>query len=184
MKPIKPILLSIILTLGVFFVVMYSSCSKDECGAITCLNKGKCQQGICMCPMKNGEPSGATGANCETVYRVLYSGKYKGKYPYNTDTLTDSNHILTFFPTDDTDDLNSMEVIWQDTSLSQVARLPVKLYNHSSAGSSFIVQETIIDTIVYTGNGTINANMATMRLIEHYPGGATQALNFNNYLRQ
>ena len=63
MNKIKSILSAVVLTLGVFGIVSYSSCSKKEnnpCDAVTCQNGGTCNDGKCQCP------AGYEGASCET----------------------------------------------------------------------------------------------------------------------
>ncbi len=57
---LRSVLLSSALTIGLFGVVTYSSCVKDECENVSCLNGGSCKDGVCKCP------SGYTGSNCGT----------------------------------------------------------------------------------------------------------------------
>jgi hypothetical protein len=57
---LRSILLSALLTIGVFGAVTYSSCVLDKCSSVTCQNGGSCKDGNCICP------SGYTGSNCET----------------------------------------------------------------------------------------------------------------------
>ena len=62
MKQIANILFAGVLTLGVFTIVLYASCSKkeeDKCTGVACLNGGACAAGICVCP------SGYSGPRCE-----------------------------------------------------------------------------------------------------------------------
>lgn len=69
MKKVKTILLSGVLTLGVFSMVAYTSCSKkDKCDSITCKNGGTCSDGVCKCPV------GFEGVNCE----ISSAGKFAG----------------------------------------------------------------------------------------------------------
>src|SRR6185437_11259305 len=99
MKSIKHIALVTIVMLSIFGAVLYTSCSKDTCKGVTCLNGGTCSGSVCACP------TGIGGVNCETVYRTLYSnGPYGGNATYSSnipnDTAyiahTDTNNTLSF----------------------------------------------------------------------------------------
>lgn len=63
MKSTKLIAFSILLTVGAFFTVLYTSCSKstDACSGVTCQHGGVCSGGTCTCP------TGYIGANCQTL---------------------------------------------------------------------------------------------------------------------
>ena len=60
MKSVRLIALSAILTFGTFGAIMYTSCTKDACKGVTCLNGGTCSGGTCTCP------TGYIGASCQT----------------------------------------------------------------------------------------------------------------------
>jgi len=60
MKSIKTIALSAFVTLGAFFTVLYTSCTKDECKDVVCQHGGTCSNGSCVCP------TGYIGTNCQT----------------------------------------------------------------------------------------------------------------------
>lgn len=64
MKSIKLIALSAFLTIGAFCTVLYTSCSKDECKDVVCLNGGTCSGGTCV-----SCNAGYEGDRCETVSR-------------------------------------------------------------------------------------------------------------------
>src|ERR1043165_540251 len=53
-------LLAGIITILVFAAVAYTSCKKDICHNVACLNGGYCKGGNCICP------SGYTGSLCQT----------------------------------------------------------------------------------------------------------------------
>lgn len=72
MKSIRRIALSVLLTVGAFTAVMYTSCSKDECKDVTCQNGGTCSGGTCTCP------TGYEGTNCQTLTRDKFVGSYTG----------------------------------------------------------------------------------------------------------
>jgi hypothetical protein len=64
MKSFRLVALSALLTVGTFGTVVYTSCTKDACKGVTCLNGGTCSGGTCTCP------TGYEGANCETTSRT------------------------------------------------------------------------------------------------------------------
>ncbi|MBS1772256.1 MAG: calcium-binding EGF-like domain-containing protein [Bacteroidetes bacterium] len=55
----KYIFITSLITLTLFFIVGYTSCSVDKCAGVTCQNGGTCSGGSCKCL------SGYTGTNCE-----------------------------------------------------------------------------------------------------------------------
>ncbi|MFI5196138.1 MAG: calcium-binding EGF-like domain-containing protein [Chitinophagales bacterium] len=60
-KRIGPIFIAALLTLAALIAVMYTSCKKDTCSGVICLNGGTCSGGRCKCP------AGYTSKNCETI---------------------------------------------------------------------------------------------------------------------
>jgi hypothetical protein len=64
MSSTKGIYIAIVLLAGIFCLTLYTSCKKkDPCAGVTCLNKGACNGGKCICP------TGFEGAYCEiTTY--------------------------------------------------------------------------------------------------------------------
>jgi len=180
MKSIKHIALSIVLTLSVFGAVLYTSCSKSACKAVTCLNNGTCSGGTCVCP------SGIGGNNCETVYRKIYSGNYKGFATY-TDTnhvviRTDTNNSLTFLSYNDSN-YTKMQMQWsRPGSVGAITR--ITLSNNTASGSSFSVEEFLIDSFIYTGSGSINANTVSINLIATPPHSPSIIVTLNNFSRQ
>lgn len=92
MKKVKTILLSGVLTLGVFSMVAYTSCSKkDKCESITCKNGGTCNDGVCKCPV------GFEGVNCETASNKKFIGQFNAKDNCPVSGST-SNYVLTINP--------------------------------------------------------------------------------------
>ncbi len=176
MKSIKYITLGALTVLGIFCAILYSSCSKDECGAVTCLNKGECKGGVCKCT------KGIFGANCEIIYRDRYKGTYKGLPP--NEPYSDTTNLLIFNPTADTTNYNTMDVIWVDTHGTAKLILPIELQEHFSGGSTFAVIPLTIGSVTFTGNGTVNGNMASMQIMQKDTSGATGFWTFNNYLKQ
>jgi hypothetical protein len=184
MKSIKLIALGVMLTLGIFCAAFYSSCSKDTCGAVTCLNRGVCGGGICTCPTGGG----IGGANCDIVYRDIYAHKYQGNPPGNS-PHTDSNNTLVFVAdVNDTVNYNTMHLTWNDTN-TKVVELPITLANNTAVGSTFSVTPTTITSpsgqlLVYTGNGSVNGTTASLLLNEQDTSGAVKILHFDNFYRQ
>lgn len=71
MKNVRTILLTGVLTMGVFSTVIYSSCSKkSKCDGIQCKNGGTCNDGVCKCPL------GYEGANCEIASATKFIGSF------------------------------------------------------------------------------------------------------------
>lgn len=176
MKAYKFLLLAFVVVLGVVSASVYSSCSKDQCGAVFCQNHGTCNGGICKCPAE-----GIDGANCEIIYRKLYDGYYKGNSPYAA--IADSTNLLRFTASTDTTNFNLMTVDWIDTGNLTVVSLPLKLSNNTSAGSQFTIDTVTIAGIRYGGEGNISKTSASLRL-QKLTSGVLTTLNFNNYFRQ
>ncbi len=57
------------LTLGVFSLVLYTSC-KNKCGSTTCQNNGTCSSNVCVCPI------GYSGNSCQTGWSTACIGTY------------------------------------------------------------------------------------------------------------
>lgn len=92
MKKAKTILLSGILTMGVFSMVAYTSCSKsDKCDSIVCKNGGTCSDGVCKCPL------GFEGANCETDSKSKFIGSFSAtdNCPVPDSSRTSLNYSMT-----------------------------------------------------------------------------------------
>ena len=182
MKSLKHIAVSALLAISVLCVVWYSSCSKDACKGVTCMNYGMCSGGSCICD------SGTGGNNCEVIYRNLYSNTYSGVavFSFNTaDTIdrahADTSNTLVFSHTADTL-FNNMQVIWQDSS-SQVT-LPIVLSNNTAAGSDFKVNGPVtIGNYTYTGSGSVSITAASLTLLQ-YPlgGGPAVTITLNNFV--
>jgi len=77
---IRNILLTALLSIALFSVISYtSSCKKDACENVICLNLGACDGGGCVCPI------GYEGARCEKLSRDKFVKTYNG---YDTCTYT------------------------------------------------------------------------------------------------
>lgn len=66
MNRIKNIAFSVLLTLGAFTAITYTSCNKDECKDVVCNNGGTCVDGTCQCS------TGYEGTNCQTESRTKF----------------------------------------------------------------------------------------------------------------
>jgi EGF-like domain len=89
MKKTQTIFVTAFLMLFIFAVTIYTSCKKDACKGVTCLNGGTCKDGKCTCP------SGYSGVYCGTSVNAQYSGTWSG-----TDCSGDTyNAVITSSPT-------------------------------------------------------------------------------------
>lgn len=176
MKAIKNITLAAVSLAGVLGAVLYSSCAKNQCGAVFCVNKGTCKNGMCTCLPGTG------GVNCETMYRKVYAGAYQGLPPDNP--KSDTINKLQFNYVDADSPYNSMELLWIDTANLTVVDLEINFVKHLTSGSTFTVVPTTFGGITYTGNGSVNEHEASLQLKRRYTGGADDMVYFTNYLRQ
>ncbi len=72
MKPIRNILLTSLIATLALFSVIYTSCNKNKCHNVTCLNQGTCDGGYCVCPR------GFEGNRCQTLSREKFIATYNG----------------------------------------------------------------------------------------------------------
>ncbi len=72
MKALRNILVTALLTLGLYSTITYIACNKDRCHNVACLNGGVCDDGSCTCP------SGIEGNRCQTASRDKFIGTYNG----------------------------------------------------------------------------------------------------------
>jgi hypothetical protein len=72
MSAMRTILIAAFCTLGVFFSVFYTSCSRDRCVNVACLNGGVCDGGNCTCA------PGFEGNRCQIASRDRLIGNYNG----------------------------------------------------------------------------------------------------------
>jgi hypothetical protein len=72
MKFGKQILLTLTLFTAIIGTVILSSCERNACDGVTCLNGGSCGYGACRCP------TGYEDAQCGTKMRDRYLGTYSG----------------------------------------------------------------------------------------------------------
>ena len=157
MKMMKHIALGAMVTLSAFCTVLYSSCAKEGCSGVTCLNKAQCGGGICSCI------TGTGGTNCEIVYRKLYANTYTGDPSGNGPLHSDSVNTLIFQETGDTTDFSTMTVSWYDTGVLVKDNIALKLSNNSASGSSFTI-DYVDGRVQYKGGGSISSTVVTMEL--------------------
>jgi hypothetical protein len=178
MKSIKQIALGAVITLGVFCVVMYGSCSKDACKGVTCLNGATCSGGVCGCL------AGTGGNNCETMYRSLYAnGRYKGVAMYSI-VHADTNNFLIFTAEMDSN-YSQMKMMWTDTGTT-VITVPITLTNNSVTGSDFNITPTPAGSYIYSGSGNVNGTQAsvTLKLTQSNGQGQPVIVTLANFNRQ
>ena len=186
MKLIKQIVLSTLVALGIFCAVFYTSCSKDACKGVTCLNNGTCRGGSCTCV-----DSGTGGANCEIIYRQLYAGQGGAPQTYLGNAVisytrfdsasldsgyinhTDAGNTLVFsYSSSDTID-NKMTLAWKDGA-NQIFSTPIFLQNNTATGSTFTIPSTSVTlptsisrksgTFKLTGNGSVSTTNASLNI--------------------
>lgn len=180
MGSFKLIVLGVFAALGVFCAIFYSSCAKDGCKGVTCLNYGTCSGGVCSCIQ------GIGGNNCETVYRRLYANTYAGNAIDDSGTVY-LNSTLVFSEGTDTTNFNNMELRWVNPVAGRTIQFKgIKLSNNLSTGSNFVIDTTkpASDTNTYAGNGSVNGNVATLQLIVYHPNASPTLVNFNNFNKQ
>lgn len=179
-KSLKHIAVSAIITLSIFAGIAYSSCSKDACKGVTCLNGGTCSGGSCMC----AKP-GIGGPNCETIYSKLYVGTFTGNASYSADSNfknhIDPNNQLILTQTDTTN-YNNMQLVWTRPGLPTVS-LAIVLTNNSASGSDFTVSGAL-DSASFGGGGAINYNSASANLVETFPHSEPIVITLTNFTRQ
>ncbi len=178
MKKIRLVALSALVTVGAFSGVLYTSCTKDACKGVTCLNSGTCDGGTCTCP------SGIGGNTCETVYRSLYNNNYVGNGTDN-DGYTYTNWKLAYSAGTDTSDYTKMSLFIYDNTntLAIPKQLPVVLTNFGTS-STYNITSTVNDTNTYSGTGTISATAASISLTEAHPHSTALILTFTNAIKQ
>jgi len=187
MKLFKHIALTLFLVTGIFCAVLYTSCQKDVCKGVTCLNNTNCSGGSCICP------PGIGGSNCQTIYRNLYAFSYKGVV--TASSVNDTNHVivdsncvnntLVFVAGNDTMNYNNMQLTWNDSTGKQVLNMQITLSNNSPNGSDFTVDSATSDTFTYSGTGNVNTVSASMSLTRSHPNGPSQVVFlFNNFNQQ
>ena|GEM_PF-737291 len=186
MKSIKQIAASVLLTLSVFVAVLYVSCSKDACKGVTCINGGTCNGGSCNC-----KDDGIGGANCELIYREIYSGTYKGMVnasgkldSLHTIDSNANNNTLVFRAGTDTAHYDNMNLSWNDSTGRLILDMPIVLKNNSSTGSDFTVPSVNSDTFTYIGYGNVSRVGATLNLTRtHAHGSSVMVFSFTNFSR-
>ncbi len=72
MKALRHILVTTLLTLGLFTAITYIACNKDRCHNVVCLNGGACDDGSCTCP------TGFEGSRCQTAIRDRFIANFNG----------------------------------------------------------------------------------------------------------
>jgi hypothetical protein len=178
MKSIKLLALSSLLTVGIFSVVLYTSCSKDACKGVTCQNGGTCSGGNCVCP------TGTTGNNCETIYRLSFDHTYVGTGSDNTGG-TYTNFRMVFSTPSSSTDFVTMNLTIQDATggSAGVPVLTITLSSFSTSGANYTITSTTNAGLTYTGTGTISATSASMTLQEA-GSGTTTTYTFSNFAKQ
>lgn len=168
-------LVSALLVISIIGAGIYASCTKDACKGVTCINKGICSGGACVCD------SGIGGVNCEIIYRKSYANVYKGSGTSDSGAIYIDN-TMTFTESSDSD-YTQMQVAWNNFG-PHIITMPVTLNNFSSSGATLTVTSTKIDTFTYTGTGTVSSTSASLNLTESHPNSAPVAIMLHSFSRQ
>ncbi len=177
MRSVKYLSLGVLLAVAMFGAATYvSSCSKDACKGVTCLNYGTCNGGSCTC-----RDTGTGGTNCEIIYRLLYKNTYVGNAVVtysHFDSLaldsgyinhTDNNDSIVFSIGTDTT-YNKMGLTWSDggSTLLSIPSPGITLQNITANGSTFIIAPTPGgpgDSFTVSGNGSVSSTSASLNLV-------------------
>jgi len=176
---------------------MYSSsCTKDACKGVTCLHKGMCGGGSCICI-----DSGIGGQNCEIIYRELYKNTYLGNTVISYGSLdspvvdtgyvnyTAGNNTLKFSVVNDTA-FSQMQLVWNDAGGSQILQTDITLANNGPTGSTFKVLATqgsgLWNSYSFQGSGSVNGTNATLNLTATTSDTTKPAMTFtlSNFSKQ
>lgn len=177
MRSIKFLLAGVFLVLGVVFSGLYTSCTKDVCKGVTCINRGTCSAGNCNCK------KGVGGLSCEVIYRDLYAGKmYKGTGTSDSG-FTYIDNTFTFTAGVDSD-YTKMSIAWNNFG-PQVINFAITLSDSSTtSGSTFIIDKTDVDSFTYNGSGSVNSTTASLTLTRTHPIAPPVHITLHNFVRQ
>ncbi len=175
MKSNKYILLSAFVAVLILGSGLYSSCSKDVCKAVSCINGGSCGGGSCLCQ------KGVGGLNCEIIYRDLYKNVYKGTGTNDTGKAYIDN-TLTFTAGFDTS-YTQMQLIWNNHGAS-VVDMSITLNSNTASGSTFTISPRTVNSKVYTGFGNVNGVNASVTINEMQPDSSVRVIMLNNFTKQ
>jgi len=171
MKSIRNIAFSALLAVGAFTTVTYTACNPDECKDVVCQNGGTCVTGNCNCT------TGFSGTNCETQIRTTYYNTYK-RNGTDSDGDTYTNWGLKFYKVGD--DAKKMGLDVMDNNNVNAVALTVTLQSNTT----FTIDSKVDGTTTFTGNGTVDANKATLSLTVNDTVDGTYIVTFSNSLKQ
>lgn len=137
--------------LNIFFAsaLLLTSCAKDPCRDVVCLNDGTCLDGTCLCQ------DWYEGANCGTEERAKYYGNYTGTFNVTYDGQTVVSDVLSMNISDGAS-INRLQLSGFNTEAKLI----------TSGLSNFdMIPFTIVsggETQLYTGYGSFNGNQMNM----------------------
>lgn len=120
MKFWKPVLFATILFSAVATLITYTSCEKNACNNVDCLNGGSCAMGTCHCP------TGFEGYRCQSKTTDRYIGMYAGY-------TTCGNNLA---PVYDTVIISTDGLAYNQVSVKMASIKPKILYGYISNNAS------------------------------------------------
>ncbi len=157
----KLLLLVVILMIMFLGSIVYSSCTKDPCSGVTCLNGGACGGGTCDCPV------GYSGTQCQTPFNETVAGRYTG-----TDCDGSASYTITAG--------NAPSGIQMELAVTG-GSCATTLYLHGTADATSDVL-VFPSTVYYDGcgnsivigiSGAVNNNSITLNFNVGYQGTVT-----------
>ncbi|MBS1616404.1 MAG: calcium-binding EGF-like domain-containing protein [Bacteroidetes bacterium] len=152
MKRMKTVAFTLLLALGAFSAITYSSCTKDECKDVTCVN-GTCIGGSCSCP------TGYEGTQCQTESRAKFLHQY---------TVTASCQTATYvanIKASNSSDITQV-VISNLANMNNAAGNTTTVTATINGNQITIPTQTVVGftaaTITASGSGTISNGVITM----------------------
>ena len=175
MKSLARFILGLTIAIGFFAASLYTSCKKqNNCAGVSCMNKGHCADGFCVCP------TGVGGDTCENIFKKSYANTYGGTAYVNT------NHIayrLVFSIPSTATDFVTMALTVESGSgaATNIPVLPVVLVNPTSTVGNFNITATTINGATYTGSGTLYAKLASLTLNKTVTSGIDTTYICSNF---
>ncbi len=142
------------LTLALFGALTLTSCKKDPCKNVTCMNGGTCQDGNCRCSLP------WEGSKCEVDARDKFVGSWRGTINCNPGS-------------------GPQEDVFAITKSSSVANRIIfgdGVYGELTSSSSFNIPNQTVNVdgtaVTVSGSGNLNGNQLTVTYVFTVQGQA------------